>query len=164
MIKIRGGNERNMGRAKTFLLLGMVCILLTGCSNAFAKEEYNDTDKIIATEDKFAKEYSVFNPIDNGYSLVVEKFDGRETLWTKTIEENKEIQVEIRLSMSAGTAKIVHIDEDGNITTLIEYTSESSKEENVVKTVSLKEGINRIKIVGYECKDIDLELLSSDFE
>lgn len=34
----------------------------------------------------------------------------------------------------------------------------------VVKTVFLKKGINRIKIVGYECEDIALELLSQDFE
>ena len=34
-------------------------------------------------DEKFEKkESSVFNPIDGGYSLVVSKFDGRQTLWT----------------------------------------------------------------------------------
>ena len=153
-----------MRRYRTFLLLGLIVVLLTGCSNAFAKKEYYDTDKIVQTEDRYAKESSVFNQIDNGYSLKVKKFDGRQTLWTKTLENNKDIDIKIKLSLSEGTAKLVYVDEEGYVTTIIECTSDNCVDEEVVKTVSLKKGLNRIKIVGYECKNIDLELLSSDFE
>ena len=45
-----------MNRYKTFLLLGLILIILTGCSNSFAKKEYRDTDKIAATEDRYVKE------------------------------------------------------------------------------------------------------------
>ena len=153
-----------MNRYKTFLLLGLIFVILTGCSNAFAKKEYHDIRKIAETEDRYAKESSVFNSIDNSYSLKVKKFDGRQTLWTKTLEDNEDIDIEIKLSLSEGTAKIVHVDENGNVTTIIECTSDNCAEEYVAKTISLKKGLNRIKIVGYECKNIDLELLSSDFK
>ena len=153
-----------MRRYRTFLLLGLIVVLLTGCSNAFAKKDYYDTDKIAQTEDRYAKESSVFNQIDNGYSLKVKKFDGRQTLWTKTLENNKDIDIKIKLSLSEGAAKLVYVDEEGYVTTIIECTSDNCVDEKVLKTVSLKKGLNRIKIVGYECKNIDLELLSSDFE
>ena len=51
-----------------------------------------------------------------------------------------------------------------HVTTMMEFTSDNCVDDYVVKTVSLKKGINRIKIVGYECEDIALELLPQDFE
>lgn len=153
----------NLKKVKTYIMAGLLCVLLTGCSNEFAKREYNDADRIAKTEDRYAKEKSVFNPIDNGYSLVADKFDGRETLWTKTLEENEDIEINIKLSLSEGTAKVVHVDEDGNVATIIECKVESEADEETKKTVSLKKGLNWLKIVGYGCKDIDLELLSSAF-
>lgn len=50
-----------------------------------------------------------------------------------------------------------------HVTTMMECTSDNCVDDYVVKTVFLKKGINRIKIVGYECEDIVLELLSQDF-
>lgn len=145
------------------LLILLVCVVLTGCSNSFAQKEYSSTEKIVENEDRYAKENSVFNSIEGGYSLEVTKFDGRETLWSEIIEEDKEIELKIRMSLSDGTAKIVHIDEDGNVTTIIECTPESTTDGYITQTVSLKIGLNRIKIVGKGCRDIELELLSSDF-
>lgn len=150
-----------MGRYKTFLLLGIIMVILTGCGNTFAKKEYYDTNKIAAAEDRYSKENSVFNPIDNGYLLEVKKFDGRQTLWTKTLEDDEKINIKIKLSLSEGTVKIVHVGGDGHVTTIIECTPDDCVEEDIVKTVSLKRGLNKIKIIGYGCKNIDLELLSS---
>lgn len=153
-----------MKRASRYLLVLFICVMLTGCNNVFAQKEYNTIDKIAETEDRYATESYIFSPIDGGYSLVVAKFDGRETLWTKALEDNKDIEIKIKLSLSEGTVKVVHIDEDGGVITIIEYTGDNSTDGYVSKTVSLKKGLNRIKIVGYGCRDIDLELLSSDFE
>lgn len=138
-------------------------VILTGCSSAFAKKEYYDTNKIAAAEDRYSKENSVFNPIDNGYLLEMKKFDGRQTLWTKTLEDDEKINIKIKLSLSEGTVKIVHVDGDGHVTAIIECTPDECVEEYVMKTVSLKKVINRIKIIGYGCKNIDLELSSSDW-
>lgn len=45
-----------MGRYKTFLVLGIIMVILTGCGNTFAKKEYYDTNKIAVAEDRYSKE------------------------------------------------------------------------------------------------------------
>ena len=101
---------------------------------------------------------SVFNHIDGGYSLVVSKFDGRQTLWTDTLEESQSVEIELSFALTEGQAKIVHIDAEDNVTTLIECTPENPTDGYVTKTVSMTPGENRIKIVGYDCKNIDLKM------
>lgn len=142
-----------------FLLVATLCMLMAGCNNEFAEQEYNSIDKISQKEDHYAKEVSVFNPIEGGYYLTVSKFDGRETLWSDKIEEEQEMKIDFSFSLSAGQAKIVHIDAEGNVTTVIECLPESSTDGYVTKTISLKSGENRLRIVGYDCEDIDLKML-----
>ncbi len=143
------------------LFTAFLCLLMTGCSNTFAEQEY-DSDEIIAEiEDRYAKEDSVFNPIDGGYSLVVSKFDGRETLWSDTIHEEQNIEIDFSFSLSEGHAKVVHIDAEGNVSTVIECTPETTTNGFVTKSVHLSSGQNRLKIVGYDCTDVDLQLLFS---
>ena len=137
----------------------VLCLFITGCSNKFAENEYDSVEKIIESEDRYAKESSVFNPIDGGYSLVVSKFDGRQTLWTDTLEESQSVEIELSFALTEGQAKIVHIDAEGNVTTLIECTPETSTDGYVTKTVFMTPGENRIKIVGFDCKNIDLKVL-----
>lgn len=141
------------------LLIIVLCLLMTGCSNKFAENEYDSVEKIIENEDRYAKESSVFNSIDGGYSLVVSKFDGRQTLWTDILEESQSVEIEFSFVLTEGQAKIVHIDADGNVTTLIECTPETSTDEYVTKKVSMTAGENRLKIVGFDCENIDLKML-----
>lgn len=143
------------------LICSIVCLAigLTGCGNEFAKQEYNDTEKIAQIEDSYAKDNSVFNPIDGGYSLTVSKFSGRQTLWSKTLEKSAEIEIQFDFSISSGSAKVVYIDCNNNVTVLIECSQNISNEQTATKTVSLTSGLNRLKIVGYDCKDIDLKIL-----
>lgn len=141
------------------LLVVLLCLFMTGCSNEFAKQQYDSTDKIVQMTDRYAKSNSVFNPIDGGYKLTVSKFDGRQTLWTDTLEEEQDIEIDFDFSLSAGKAKVVHIDAEGNVTTVIECVPETSTDGVVTKTVSLKSGKNRLKIVGYDCEDVELKML-----
>lgn len=141
------------------LLFVSLCLLMTGCSNKFAEQEYDSIDKIIQKEDRYAKEYSAFSPIDGGYSLTVSKFNGRETLWSDIIEEEKAVELDFSFSLSEGRAKVVHIDAEGNVTTVIECSPENSTDGFVTKTISLKSGENRLKFVGYDCIDVDLKML-----
>ena len=132
---------------------------MTGCSNKFAENEYDSVEKIIESEDRYVKESSVFNSIDGGYSLVVSKFDSRQTLWTDTLEESQSVEIEFSFLLTEGQAKIVHIDADGNVTTLIECTPETSTDGYLTKTVSMTTGENKLKIVGFDCENIDLKML-----
>lgn len=146
-----------MNKLKAFLLLGLICVILAGCSNVFAKKDYYDTNKIAAVEDRYAKKNSASNSNNSGYSLNVEEFNGRETVWTKTLEKSEDFNVEVKLSLAEGIVKIVHVDKMGNVTTIIECTPDNCVE-NTMKTVSLGSGINRIKVVGYRCRNIELKL------
>lgn len=141
------------------LLVVLLCLFLAGCNNEFAEQEYNSIEKIAQTEDRYAKEMSVFNTIEGGYLLTVSKFDGRQTLWTKSLKEAQELEIEFHFSLAAGQAKVVHIDEEGNVATVLEYLPESGMEDGVTKTVSLQKGKNRLKIVGYDCEDLELQML-----
>ncbi len=150
---------------KKNIIIVLICLIvcvtigLTGCGNEFAKQEYNDAEKIAQIEDRYAKDNSFSNHIDGGYTLTVSKFNGRQTLWNKTLEKSTEIEIQIDLSISSGIAKVVYIDCDNNITVLIECSQNDADEHITTKTVSLTRGLNRFKIVGYDCKDIDLKIL-----
>jgi len=142
--------------------VSLLCLLMTACSNEFAKREYDSNEKIALKEDHYAKEVSVFKSIDGGYSFTASKFDGRETLWTEKVKENQNIEINFSFRLSKGQAKIVYIDSEDNVTTVIECLPETSTDEFITKTVSLKSGKNRLKIVGYDCEDIDLKMIFAD--
>lgn len=154
-----------MKRAFTSILFSLIlCVTIsfTGCGNKFAKQEYNDDEKIVQIADRYAKSNSEFNPIEGGYSLTVSRFDGRETLWEKALEDNAEIEIQIDLNIKSGNAKVVFIDSNNDITVLIERLQNNSNELTTTKLVSLTNGLNRLKIVGYDCKVIDLKILFYD--
>lgn len=145
---------------KSYILLLLVwCMFMTGCSNKFAENEYDSVGEMLKSEDRYAKENSIFNPIDGGYSLTVSKFDGRQTLWADTLKNNQSVEIQFLFALTEGRAKIVHIDAEGNVTTLIECTPETLTDGYITKKVSMTSGENRLKIVGYDCENIDLKLL-----
>lgn len=148
-------------KKKVILYMVVLCFFLTGCNNAFAENEYDSDKKIAENEDRYAKEGSVFNPIDGGYSLTVSGFDGRQTLWKDTLEEAQDVEVEITFTLTGGQGKVVHIDGEDKVTTLLEGTADTLTGEKVTKTVSMTKGQNRLKIVGYDCEDVELEVLFS---
>lgn len=146
-------------KRRIILCISLLCLFLTACSNEFARREYDADEKIAQAGDRYAKQLSVFNPIDGGYSLTASKFDGRETLWTESVEEDQDIEIDVSFQLTNGKAKLVHVDSNDNVTTVIECLPETSTDGFVTKTVSLKSGKNRLKIVGYDCEDVDLKIL-----
>ena len=137
----------------------LLCICMTACSNEFARLEYESDEKISRKEDHYSKTGSVSHSTDKEYSLKVSKFNGRQTIWNRRYGKDQQLEADISFRLSEGLAKIVHIDGEGNVTTIIECAPESSTDGFVTKTVSLKKGRNRLKIVGYDCKDIQLEMM-----
>lgn len=142
---------------KTLIFVCIIlCICFSGCSNTYAKEEYDSLEKLASQGDRYSKEGSVFNPIEGGYSFTVSKFDGRQTLHTWNLSEDKELSMEIICSLTDGTGKLVHVDADGNVTTLVECDKDTSAA--VIRSISLKQGRNDIKFVGYDCEKLDLKM------
>lgn len=83
-------------------------------------------------------------------------------MWEETVKDNRDIEVDIDFSLSKGQAKIVYIDSEDNIITLIECLPETSTDGFETKTLLLKSGKNRLKIVGYDCEDIALKMLFTE--
>lgn len=146
-------------KKRILVLLFFVCLFMAGCNNQFAKREYNSTKTIARQADHYAKKSSVFNPIMGGCQLTVSEFDGRETLWSVMAEEEQEMEVSLYISLSEGQAKIVHVDADGTVTMLLENTAETAMEMEETKKVLLKSGKNYLKIVGYDCRELEVKLL-----
>ena len=139
-------------------LISLLFLLMMACSNEFARQEYNSNEKIALINDHYAKEISVFNSTNEEISLTISKFNGRQTLWTKKLEKNEDMKIKLSFCLSKGQAKIVHIDNDNNVTTLIECVPDTSTDGFVTKTISLKNGQNRLKLVGYDCENIDIKI------
>lgn len=141
------------------VLLFLLSMMLTACGNAYAKREYQDDEKIARKEDHYAKAVSVFCPIDGGYSFTASRFDGRETLWKQALDEDQEIALHLSFHLAKGQAKLVHIDDENNVTTVLECAPGTETDEWVMRTVAFRRGQNRLKMVGYDCEAIDLQLL-----
>ena len=149
-------------KKKYLLLSSVLVLLLTGCNNQFAKQEYDSVEKIVEIEDRYAVESFVLNPIEGGCAPAISELDGRITLWEDTLEESQNVEISFSYLVTKGHAKVVHIDAEDNVTTLIEGTSEDSEETYVTRTVLMTSGKNRIKLVGYDC-DMELEMLGYIF-
>ena len=142
-----------------YVFLMVLCLCFVGCNNEFAETEYENAEKIADSGDRYSKEMSVFNHVNGEYTLTVSKFNGRETLWTKSYKEECEVTLEVSLALSEGKAKLVHIAADDNVTTLVECTPETCSEESATVPVAMQKGENRLKIVGYDCKDLELKMV-----
>lgn len=144
------------GKMKRF---GIVCILvmgllLTGCNNKFAKEQYDSDIQIAEGGDRYVKTNSVLNNYGNNVTYTIGKFDGRETLWEANCSSATWVDITLVFTLDEGKAKLVQIDEDGNVSTVVECTPDSEVNELTTYSIQLKEGKNRLKFVGYDCKNV----------
>lgn len=144
---------------KLWRIAGLCCLccMLLGCSNSYAEQEYGSYEKMVYEGDRYSKKDSVLNPIDGGYSFTVSKFDGRETLCIWEIQEDTNFEMKLNLSLAKGQCKLIIVDEDGNITPLVECTPDTAVKELELKELSLKKGKNRLEFIGYNCQKIDLK-------
>lgn len=143
----------------TILILEIMILGITGCSTEFAKEEYDDAEKIVQTGDHTVESNSTFKSVNCSHSFTASKFNGRKNLWKKSLEKSVDVEIQFELSISSGYAKIVHVDSDKNITVLVECTQDESLKLSGTKMVSFTSGLNQIKIVAYDCKDVSLKLV-----
>ena len=134
----------------------LLCFCITGCSNEFAKKEYDSAEIISEQPDRFAKIGALYNQTDNGCIFTAEKFDGRQTVWTSEAKAAYCASAEIMMKISRGTAKLVLVDGNGNITVLIECNSDELS--GSAESVPFSEGKNRLKIVGYDCENVELKV------
>ena len=134
-------------------------MLITGCSFAVNPgERFYDNEEGIAGE---TNSYNLTNysgsQDDNTVSGSAEKMEGMDTIWNYTASDDTEVILSWKLSVSSGKAKLVLIDPDGNLSTLVECEASSDGEQEGSGTFEIKQGENRVKLVGAEETALEFE-------
>lgn len=147
-----------MKHLKILLALTMICVCLSlaACGFDFSEEDYDSAAKI-ANGNKYQKTMAVKNMIGNSCEFSAGTMKGWDTVWSKSNLSSGEITVAVTLSVAEGKAKVVFIDADDKVRTLVECTADSASD-HATQTLSVKSGNNRIKIVALDCKDLTMKL------
>ncbi len=141
-----------------------LCAVLVGCNTDFAKTDYNDDAKIARDADQCVQLVSTQLTVNENFKYTCGQFDGRLEVWKKNIKDNNEISLDIELSVKEGNAKVVLVNPDGKVQVLAECADGETSVSVTDLQLSLKSGKNRIKVVGYECKDLEVKMNSEIFE
>ncbi len=146
-------------KLEKMLKLGVILVvsisLLTGCD--ISNRIYYDNSKIIKDYDSLNIDMIEETAGDATYSAIL-KLSGSATIWKYESDKDITLKAPYDLLVKSGKAKIVLISPDNKITTLIESSGESVGRKTSVFKLNIKKGYNRIKLVGYEKADIDLEI------
>ncbi|SKB67370.1 hypothetical protein SAMN06296386_103343 [Lachnospiraceae bacterium] len=145
-----------MRKSEMFGVLLASCLLVACGANPMAEIYENDTK--IASEGNSFNYYKDIeqNIEDSSFTASVHGMDGMDTVWTYNTETESEIQVNFDMALNVGNVKVVFISPDGQLDTIAECTEEETLEGT--KTVAVKKGENRIKIVSREKAEFDISL------
>lgn len=151
---------------KIAVILSMaLCLFLTGCSNEYAKNEYDDLSKIVANNDRYTQTMAVTKTNKSGFSLEIGGFDGRYSVFNYFSDSDREMIYNLTFELGGGTAKIVFADAAGNAVTLAERKASENDAEGIVTkngTLQMKKGRNSFKLVGYDVKNVKAEFSMSE--
>lgn len=145
---------------KRIIFIAIIIIIVSlfiGCGNSAVNNIYNDNNKIKSEADTFSLNESE-ETIESGVYKGKLKLSGSGTIWTYESNEDIDLKVPYTLSVKNGKAKIVLISPDNKVINLVENTNKATIDGTTSLTVPIKKGDNRIKVVGYEKADIDIEL------
>lgn len=108
-----------------------------------------DSDRIIVSEeDSFTFVQRVGRTVRKRTDIEFEGFSGTYTLLSLNSQEGDFIEVAFRTQIKSGQFKLVLIDPDKNIQTIIAMSGSGQR------SISLKKGISRIKMIGRESTGI----------
>ena len=124
-----------------------------------------DSDRAIASS---SNSYNLIdytgNQNGNTVSGSAEKLEGMDTIWSYEAEEEKEVTLSWKLNVSSGKAKFVLINPDGELTTLVECFAGEDSEQSSSGTFEIKQGENRVKLVGAENTSLEYEFTADEGE
>lgn len=139
-------------------LVALMCVVLAGCSTEYAKEEYNLDSKIASRGDHCSIMAKSETCTTHGATFKAKEFAGNTTIYECSILDDGLMNIECSLSLSSGVAKLVYVDGYDAVTTLVECTPENPSIDSVVVATDVNVGKCRIKLVGYDCKDVEAEI------
>lgn len=124
-----------------------------------------DITSAIYTNDKeLAATYDSWSLFNNNQSIENNEFNGTYelsgcgTIWKYSSDEQVDLQVPYNLTVKGGKAKLILITPDNEVKTLVENTSKSPVKDECTFTLPLEKGLNRIKLVGSNKTNIQVQL------
>lgn len=144
-------------RWKIITAAGLSVFLLPGCVMNTGARVY-DNDRALAGD---ANSYNLTNyssaQSDNTVSGTAEKLEGMDTIWEFDADEAGEVNISYSLTVESGKAKLVCVDPDGTVTTLVECIAGEGSEQSASDSIQVEAGENRIRLVGAEGTSLEYE-------
>ena len=142
---------------KKIVAMILMIFVLISVSSCDLNAAYDDDARIAKTGDSNSTS-GTRSSIRNTYKQTG-KITGTRTIWRYNANSDAEITISYLLSVTeGGKAKLVLISPDDEVIVLAENADNTVNTEMQTQTVSIKKGLNRIKIVGYEAPRLELEL------
>lgn len=120
---------------------------------------YDDDKKIAADSDTYGLDEEKTTMKDNIYIGNL-KISGSYTIWEYTCEEDQDVEISYQFTVGSGKGKMVFISPDDSVGMIASNESVEESGEMMKKTISLKAGKNRIKVVGKGKAEISFKLMS----
>lgn len=142
-----------------------VIVFLTACSVNMMAVMYDNEGRIAGDTDSYNLFEVKQSQKNNHFYASVGKMEGMDTIWDYNAPEDTELSMTYTLNILSSKAKLVLIHPDGETETLAEMTASSKMTENAVCPLSLKKGLNRIKIVAGEntAFEMDIQINAGNF-
>lgn len=138
------------------LLLLLAALLCVGCAGNNKNAIYDDEKKLADQGDSFSVDSVSQTVQDRAYTATV-TMTGANTVWRYQTEEESQIELSCLLSATHGKAKLVLIQPDGTLYTLVESTA-ASDDIPLNTTLVLPKGESRLKLVAADDAQIELRL------
>lgn len=141
--------KRALQKGMAFLALLFLAFGMAGC-DVTTDVDYNDAKTLAKSGDTYSRVN--YSQTKNAKRVTVsgEKFAGMDTLWRYQADEGEEAGLSFTLGVEKGKVKLVFINPDGEVITLVECQPEDGQGVTKSGEVPLKmqKGENRIKLVG----------------
>lgn len=149
-------------KKKIMLVLLCTVMVLTGCAAFDAAAVYDDEKKIASRSNTYNKVNYKQVEVGDTVELSCQVFEGMDTIWTRTLKEDASMVMSYDMEVTNGKAKLVLILPDDSMETIAEVSQEQGTDAGEEITLELKEGLNRIKLVGGEDTSVKLEMTVSE--
>jgi hypothetical protein len=154
-----------MKKKKSICLTAVVtAVLISGCVMNTGARVYDSDRAIASSSNSYNLTDYTGNQNGNTVSGSAEKLEGMDTVWSYEAEEEKEVTLSWKLNVSSGKAKFVLINPDGELTTLVECFAGEDSEQSSSGTFEIKQGENRVKLVGAENTSLEYEFTADEGE
>lgn len=150
---------RSYNKLILWMLVILVVINITACNSVvkYQNSIFHDKSKIVREGDSYTYKSKIGNGRGDEYDIKFTSFSGMETIYMIESDGENDVIVAFEAIVKDGEFKVVLITPDDEIINIVNGTDEGNK------TIKIKEGVNRIKLVGKKAKgDISIKIHAED--